>query len=144
MLSEDDRRPRLAPIQGRRELLRQLPRDPPELLPAREHLDRAGIVLVARIAPQLESSARLDVGGDESLGVVLSGPGNARDVQPPLPGRLPAEVAPAVGIDDLEPDQPDLPAVVRIPVALVVLDVDYHASEASKGSGPRKGSECQM
>ncbi|HEX3277064.1 MAG TPA: hypothetical protein VHR40_00970 [Thermoleophilaceae bacterium] len=136
MLSEQDRFPGLARVQLGGELLGQLARDPAELLPVREHLNGVGIVLVVRIAPQLKPAAGLDDGGSEGVRVVLAGPGYADDVQPALARGLPPEIPPAVGIDDLEPDDPDLPTVVRIPVVLVVLDVDYHPAKASKGSAP--------
>jgi hypothetical protein len=143
LLAQHERHPLLAAIQPRRQLLRQLAGHPAELRAAGEHLDGVRIVLVGRIAPQLERIAGLDGGSDEGLRVVLSRPRDAGDVQPPLPGGLPAEIPPAGRIDELEPDQPDLPAIVRIPVALVVFDLDLHPPQA-KGFRAEISGKCPM
>ena len=121
---------RTARVELRGQLGGQLARHPAQLRAPRRgvHRDRVGVVLVGRIAAQLERAARRGVGGGHRLGVVLAGAGHPRHVQAALcqRGIVAGQEAAAAGLDQHEPGQPDLPAVVGVPVALLVANVDSH------------------
>ena len=130
LLAQDDRRVGLARVDRRGDLLRDGARHPADLRAARVDGDRVRVVLVVRVAAQLERAARLGRVGGERLRVVAAG---ARDAGDPQAGggqlrRVAAEVA-AVGRDRLEAGQPDDPALVRVPVALLALDLDDHHAQ---------------
>ena len=107
------------------------PRDPADLDAAGVDGDRVRVVRVGRVAAELERPAGLRGLGGERLGVVAPGAGHAGD--PQAGGRelrgVAAEVAP-VRRDGLEAREPHDAAVVRVPVALLALDVDDHAAQA--------------
>jgi hypothetical protein len=104
------------------------------------HGDRVRIVDVRRVAPQLQPSRRRHGVGGQRVRVVSSRTGDADHPQPAL-GELP-RVAPQIPtrfeIDELVAGDPDGAAVFRIPVALLVGDVDrYSGSRHAPRVGPR-------
>src|SRR4051794_34243649 len=127
LLAQDDRGPRLARVERRRELRRDLARDPADLRGARGvHRDRARVVLVAGVAPQLERAAGTDVLRGERGRVVTPGAGDPGDAQSQRGelGRVAAQVATRLALDDLVAREPHDAPVVWIPVALLEDDVD--------------------
>ena len=126
LLPQHDGRPRAPRVELGRDLRGELAGDEAELLAARVDGDRVGVVLVCRVAPQLERPPGRGRIGGERGGVVAPRARHARDPQPAL-GELrcvAGQVGAAVGIDELVPRQPDLAAVLGVPVALGELDVD--------------------
>ena len=121
---------RPARVELRGQLGGQLAWHPAQLCAARRRVngDRVGIVLVGRVATQLERPARRGIGGGHRLGVVLAGAGHAGHVEAAIGQRgiVAGQEAAAAGLDEHEAGQPDLPAVVGVPVALLVADVDSH------------------
>ena len=99
---------------------------------ARVDLNRVRVVRVARIAPQLQGATGCDRIRSQRLRVMCPG---ARDARHPQTSRgqlgsVAGEVAARLAVDHLIPGDPDLAAVVGVPVALVVLDVDLHGLQA--------------
>ena len=85
--------------------------------------DRVGVVLVGLLAAQLEAVTRRERGAGERLDAV-PGARHTAHVQAPLDElrRVAREEGAGVGIDELVPRQPDLAAVVGVPVALGEFD----------------------
>ena len=80
LLALDDRGPRGARVERRRELRRDLARHPSDLCPARGvDGDRAGVVRVLGVAAQVERPPGADVLGGERVGVVAARAGDADD-----------------------------------------------------------------
>jgi hypothetical protein len=90
--------------------------------------DRVRVVLVPRVAAQLERTARRRGVGLERVGVVAPRAGDAHDPQAAGSqlGRVAAQVAARLAVDELVPRDPDLTSVVGVPVALLVAGVDHH------------------
>jgi hypothetical protein len=133
LLAQHDRRPRPARVELRRELGRELAWHPTHLLAAGKHGDRVRVVLVVRVAAELQRAARRDgVRGRDRIGVMPAGAGDTEDVE--AAGRdlggFATQVAPGLGIDELVPRDPDLPAVIGVPVPLLVAGGDLHRLNA--------------
>jgi len=132
LFAEHDRRPGAAAIELRGELGGQLARDPADLSPAIDRVDLDGvrIVRVVRIAPQLEGLAGGDGVRSQRLGVVGSRAGDAGHPKAPGEqlGRVASQIAARFAVDHLIAGYPNDATVVGVPVALVVFDVDPHAS----------------
>jgi hypothetical protein len=122
-LAQHHRRPRATGVKLRRQLGGELARDEADLRSARVNLDRVGVVLVAGIAPELERTAGRECVRAQRVAAV-PGPRQPGHMQPSLreQRRVACEVRPGLGIDELVPRQPDLAAVVGVPVALGELD----------------------
>jgi hypothetical protein len=135
LLAEHDGGPRLAGVELGGQLGRHLARHPAELLAAAVavHGDRVLVVRVRKVAPQLERPARLGGLRGERGGMVPRGPRHADDPQAPPRqlGRLAREISTRLRIDGLIAREPDLTALVRVPVALVVANRHLHRSEAT-------------
>jgi pyridoxal 5'-phosphate synthase pdxS subunit len=119
VLAQDDRRPRLAAIEPRRELGGQLARHEADRLAAGEHFDRIRVVRVVRVAAQRERGTGLDGRPVDGVGAVPRSreAGDAQAARGEL-GRVTREVA-AVVVDRREAGDPHLAAVVGVPIALL-------------------------
>lgn len=131
LLPQHHRRPGAPGVELGRDLGGELARHEAELVAAGVDGDRVGVVRVAGVAPQLERPPRRGRLGRERGGVVAPRARHPRDVQPALGElrRVAGEEGAGVGIDELVPRQPDLAAVLGVPVALGELDVDDYLND---------------
>src|SRR5215218_1642770 len=133
LLPEHEGRPRLPRVKLRGQLGGNLSRHPADLLAAarRVYGDGVGVVGVVRVAPQDEILAGRDGVGLKRFGMVLRRARHAGDAQPALAEhrRIAREVAARLRIDELISHQPDDPSELRIPVPLLVADVDDHTHQ---------------
>lgn len=128
LLTQHYGRPRPSGVEVGRQVRRDLARHPANLLAAAPRIngDCVRVVLVRRIAPKLERAAGPDILRLDRLGVMLPSAGDAGDAQASRGklGRVATEIPIGRTVEELVAHQPDLPAVVGVPVPLLPHDFD--------------------